>query len=308
MKTAFTLSLIIITSICAYAQKTKLELRLQKDSTYYLSTRSSNTVIEKIEGHEQVLSMILSGRVSHKVVAINDSLYVLDVRYESFSFHAAISDKPIFDMDSEDKNGNNIISRVCQVMLHKSMTVIISKAGKVLKITRPDNFFSDIFAAFPQLNEAQKTLILRRLEQNFNDNSYKSSFQDAFAVFSNVTVGLNDHWVVNTTMEGTIVANIATNYVLQEITGNNLVIHGNAQISAAGDPLYKQMFGMDLRVVNVAGTESADYKVDRATGWVTYAQVTKNIKADMIIKDGPKTPGGLVFPIVADIAYTMSSK
>ncbi len=307
MKKTFTL-LFILFSLACYAQKRKLELRLQKDSTYYLTCRTSSTIVQNINGQQQLVSMIFGGRMSHKVIAVQDSLYVLDVQYESLSMHTSIGERSLFDVDSQDESKGDIMSELLHALLHKSKTVIITRAGKVLEIKHPDNYLSDIFAGIPQLSEAQKMQVQKQMQQFFDDNSFKASFQDAFALFSDATVGLNDKWVVNTTMEGTIIANIATTYELQNITDNNLIIHGQAQITASGDPLFRQLGGLPARFLNVAGSSSADYKIDKVTGWITYAQVTKNIKGDMVIRDNPKTPGGLTIPVTADIAFTMDSK
>jgi hypothetical protein len=46
--------------------------------------------------------------------------------------------------------------------------------------------------------------------------------------------------------------------------------------------------------------------LDKASGWVTESKAVKKIDATVDIKDNPKVPGGLTFPmtITADIAVT----
>jgi hypothetical protein len=266
------------------------------------------TIIQNIRGQQQIVSTIISGKVSHKVTAVKDSIYELEVVYESLAMNLIIGDKNIIDVNSDDKDKQDMISKIFSSILHKAITVVINKGGKVLEIRNSDNLYSGMFDNFPQLTEAQKAQFKNQLQQSFGDNAFKASFQDAFAMFPNTAVGVNDKWVTTTTMESVILAAITTNYAMKDITNDMFIIHGDATIHSTGDAGYKEINGMPMRVDNVNGTSSADYKVNKTTGWITYARVTKDLKADMVIKDNPKTPGGITILVVANIAFTMSNK
>src|ERR1700733_12545437 len=110
MKKLLALSLLLI-SISTFAQKVKLALNLKTDSTYYLSTNGKLTIVQDIPGHNQTVDMLIGARIAHKVVAIRDSVYDMEVMYASMSMHLTVGTVTM-DMNSADKSGANPISKL----------------------------------------------------------------------------------------------------------------------------------------------------------------------------------------------------
>ena len=309
MKSTFTLLLLIGISMSCFAQKTLLRLNLSKDSTYYLNHNVSMTIEQNIQGHKQVISTIIKAKISHKVISIKDTIYELDVRYQSFAMTLVVGDKTVMDVSSDDNDKQDIFSKLMSGILNKPIAVFISSSGKVLNIKHSDDLYSGIFDKFPQISEAQKAKFIKQMEDNFGDNALKSSYQDAFAMYPVNAIGVNDKWIATTTLNSVVVAIIKTSYIMQAPTDKNFVIHGDATIEKTGpETNYKEVNGIPIKVENIAGVSSADYKINKKTGWIDYARVSKDVKADMDVKDNPKLPGGAIIPITVNIAFTMSSK
>lgn len=295
MKITSTL-LLLFTGISCFAQKQTLRLNLQQDSTYYMTTNANLTITEDIPGQQQVISTIISGRMSHKVTAIKDSVYEMEVQYLSLGLQMNLPGGKSLNFNSE-LHRDDIISKVFSSVLNKPFLLTLSKSGKVISIKHIENLFLGMEEQFPQISEAQKAQLRGQMEQSFGEKSFKGSMQDAFAVFPAKQVSRNDQWVANTTLESLVTIKIKNTYTLKDITDKAYVIHGDAVVSPGADQGFKEISGMPMRFVNMAGTSITDIKLNKSTCWISEVKVVKLIKGTIEIKDNPKVPGGLSFPI-----------
>src|SRR6202012_2206588 len=117
MKKLLTLLLLLI-SFNSFSQKAALELNLKKDSTYTLTTNVSLTIIQDINGQKQTIATILSGTIVHKVIAIKDSVYQMEVRYTKMNIHMDIAGR-IIDMNSTDDPEKNAFAKIMVAMINK---------------------------------------------------------------------------------------------------------------------------------------------------------------------------------------------
>lgn len=308
MKKTLTLLLIASTAITAFAQKSRIELNLKQDSTYYLNMNSALTITQDIPGHQQVITTTITGSISHKVAAIKDTVYELTVRYENLGIKMELGGTTLMNADSRNKNSQDVVSQLMNNLLHKPVTVLITKSGKVLEVKDIDNLYANLFDGFPQVTDEQKAQFKAQMQQSFGEKAFKNNFQDAFAVLPSGEVGVNDSWVANTKLETVAVANIKTTYVLKSVTDRAYAIHGDAVVTGAGTADFVQSNGMPVRFNNVSGTTSAEITIDKATGWIIDSKTRKNIKGDMEIKDNPKVPGGMNFPMSIDGDVNVANK
>ena len=308
MKKLLTLLLLLI-SISTFAQKIKLALNLKTDSTYYLVTNANLSIIQDIPGHKQTVDMIIAAKASHKVTAIRDSVYDMEVKYISMSVHVGVGTVNI-DMNSADKNGANPLSKMLGGILNVPFSMTITKAGRVLTVNGLEKLFANLSASFPEATEAQKAQFKAQMQQSFSEKSIRTNFQDAFAVFPKRNVGVNDTWAAASELESAgINAHIKTTYTLKEITGDAYLVHGDGGVAQdANSTGYRQTNGMEMRFVNIKGTQTTALKLDKNTCWIIESKVTKNISGTVDIKDSPKMPGGLTFPMTVIGDLTTSRK
>ena len=125
MRNILTLSLLFI-GLGGFAQKITLILNLKQDSTYYLNTNTNMTIVEDLPGETQVITMLLNYRVSHKVMAIHDSVYEMDVAYKKMGMHMEVGGKTI-GFSSDDSLGSNPASKMIASLLNKPFTMIIDQ-------------------------------------------------------------------------------------------------------------------------------------------------------------------------------------
>ena len=196
MKISLSLFMLLISMSC-FAQKTNISLNLKQDSTYYLTTDANMSVIEKINDVQHFVSTLIGGKLSHKVVFIKDSVYQMEVQYLSINMHMEIEGKK-FDFDSDDKNSQNVFSKVASKIVNKPFFMTITKRGKVLEIKNFDSIYEGMFTDFPQITEIQKKQIIVQLEKSFGAEAIKDSFQGVFTMYPDKEIGVNDKWIAKT--------------------------------------------------------------------------------------------------------------
>lgn len=304
MKQTFTLLALCI-SLSTFAQKMSLTLNLKQDSTYSLTTNANMTIIQTMNGSQNVIGTTISGKMTHKVIAIRDTVYEMEVQYKSLAMHMDVGGKAV-DFNSATGGAGDVISTLLKGLLGTPFTMVISKTGHVVEVKNMEKLYDGMFNNIPNITEAQKAQFKAQMEQSFGEKSIKSNFQDAFAMFPGVKVAVNDKWVSTNKIEAIISAQIKTTFTLTGITDKNYLVHGDAIITSVAGGDYKVSNGLPMRFVGMTGTSTADLKLDKVTGWITEAKITKMIKCNVEIKDTPQTPGGMTFPMSVSGDMTVS--
>jgi len=282
MKKLLTL-LFLLPGFACFAQKVSLTLNLKKDSTYYLKTNADLTVSQHIQGQDVNISTVITGVMSHKVTAVTDTVYDMEVRYVSMSMHLGVAGQSM-DFDGTDKSKTDPFSKILGSMMDKPFNIQLSNKGRVISVKNMDNLYNSMMASFPEITEQQKAQFKTQMEQSFGEKAIRSNFQDAFAMLPQKKIGVNDQWTANTKIESGLSADIATTYTLKEITGNAYVIHGNGTLKTGGDGNYKPMNNMFMRFTDMDGSISTNLSLDKTTCWIVDGKITKSIKATASIK------------------------
>src|ERR1700744_4323506 len=89
------LLLLVLTSLGAGAQKKQLFLNLQKDSTYYLSANIEMDIDQLIQGTHQNVKSLITGSTSHKIIAVQDTVYTMEVSYTSLSMLMQLGERKV---------------------------------------------------------------------------------------------------------------------------------------------------------------------------------------------------------------------
>lgn len=307
MKKLLALSLLLI-SLSSLAQKNKIALNLKKDSTYYLTSNANFTIIEDLPGQQMVITTLIDGRAAHKIIATADSLYEMEVSYTRLSFSFTVAGKTV-TLDSDDKNPANPFAKVMTAMMNKPFNMTVSRSGKVIEVKNMDNIYADAFKSVPQISEAQQVQFKKQMEQSFGSGAVKKNFQDAFAMFPTNTVGLNDTWSANSNTQSIIAINEKITYRLKEITDKNYIISGESVITSADNSDFRQYNGITMRYSNVGGSTSSQLELDKKTGWIVEAKISKQIKATVDVKNDPQAKDvSATFPMTIAGDLTMSNK
>lgn len=292
----------LLTSICCYAQKAKLELKLQQDSIYYLTISANMNIDQNINGTHQIVKTTITGKTSHKVTAIRDTLYDLEVKYKNLGIHMDIAGR-VIDFNS-DVTTDDVLSKAMRSMIDKPFTIVISKTGRIVEVKNTENLFEGMFDGLGKMTDEQKTQMLTQLRQSFGEKTIKGNLQEAFVIFPKTAVNINGTWTGYTTIEAAAISiKTKTTYILNNISSNSYDISGTAIITNDKNAAYRKTNGYNMRLVDVNGTNTTTLKINKRTGWITETHVKKHIKASVELKKELEGPIDLTYPmeITADL-------
>ncbi|MDR6940478.1 DUF6263 family protein [Mucilaginibacter pocheonensis] len=295
MKHLFNLFILLIIGVTCQAQKLKLALHLTKDNTYNMITNATSTIKQTINGQVNNIELNITGNTSFKVLNADDSLYYMEVNYKSLSMKMQLPNGPV-NINSQKNDPSDIMSSILGALVNKPFTAIFTKSGKIKSVENIENMISSVLDGFPQVQGPQKDQIKAQFIQSFGAKAIKGSIELATAVFPETPVSKNDKWTINTTLESAMTAKVTTVYQLTDITPTSFIIHGDANIATNANDDFKRVNDMPMKY-NMTGTMTADIIADKITGWISESKTKQTISGTVEIKDNPKIPGGVTFPM-----------
>lgn len=300
----FVFALILMTS--CQAQKEKLELNLTKGETYTQKMISNMSVIQDINGQKVNINMSISGKMTYKVTDIQNSIYDLEVRYESLSMRMSLPNG-VIEFSSEKIDEKDIFSSLLGIMKDKPFFVKMTKTGKVNEVKNIEALFSNMFEKFPLLTEAEKQQFQSQLMQAYGEKAFKGNLEMCSAIFPDSLVSKGDKWIIITKLESGMAANMETTYELKEVNDSDFLLSGTSKIETADKDAYIQTNGMPLKY-DMSGTMSSEIKINKKSGWVIESKIKQTIKGTTQIKDNPQMPGGMTIPMTMVNQMTITEK
>lgn len=297
-------ALILITT--CYAQKEQLELNLIKGEVYTQKLNSHMSIIQTISGQEAKTEMFLSGITTYKVIEIHNSIYELEVRYESLSMKMILPNGTV-EFSSEKHDEKDIFSTLLGLLKDKPFLIKMTKTGKINEVSNIEKIFMGMFDKLPKLTEVQKQQIQNQLMQAYGEKAFKGNLEMCTAIFPDSAVSKGDKWVVQTKLESGMAANMETTYELMEINDSYYRFSGTSKIITADKDAYVQSNGMTLKY-DISGTMYSDIKINKTNGWVIDSKINQTMKGTTQIKDNPQMPGGMTIPMTLNNEMTISDK
>lgn len=290
MKKTLTL-LLLLPGFACFAQKVSLALNLQKDSTYYLKSSGTIQVKQNVQGQQVDISTTITGNIAHKVLAVHDSVYSMEVSYIKMSMLLnAIGTNIEFSSDDKaagtpDPTGMGaIMGKMMKGIMNKPFLMELSKSGHILSIKNVDMLFDGMASELPQLTAEQKAQFRTQMEKSFGENSIKSSFQMAFPSLPTQKVGVNDKWTGSSMMRTTIAARINTTYTLNGFTKNAVLVSGDGVFVEDKNAGPVVTNGITTNFTGVSGKITTEYAFVKHTGWVISAKTKESINGTVNLK------------------------
>lgn len=306
MKKILNLLIAFVLLTSCQAQKEKLELNLTKGKIYTQKMNSNMSVLQTINGQQINMNMSIYGKMTYKVTDIQNSIFNMEVRYESLSMKMSLPNG-VMEFSSEKNDEKDIFSTILGTIKNKPFLIKMTKTGKVNEVKNIESVFSNMFDKFPQLSDIQKQQIKERLMHAYGEKAFKGNIEMCSAIFTDSPVSKGDKWTINTQLESGMSAKLETIFELKEVTDTYYQILGNSKIETADKDAYIESNGMPLKY-DLAGTMTSDIKIDKKTGWTMSASINQSIKGTTFIKDNPKIPGGMSIPMIMTNEITILEK
>lgn len=288
------------------AQHLKLCLNLTRGNTYYISGTSNTAIVQTINGQENKITSELTYKIAFKVLAITDSVYKMEVRYQTLDMLINVGGK-VIEMDSKKNDKTDIPSGITAAMMNKPFTILLTKSGRVKAIDNVEKMIFGVFYSFPQIDPVKKEQIKDQFLQSFGGNAFKGNLEMETAIFPETTVVKNKKWIVNTKLESMVKANIRTVYSLSGIKNGYYQIHGEGKMVTEKGSKPIQINGMPV-LYDLSGISTVDIKTDKTTGWVIESKLKQKMKGNIEILDNSKVPGGAKVPMTINTDVTTIDK
>jgi hypothetical protein len=308
MRKILTLLIVLTFGIAVWAQKYKLELNLKKGSTYIQTIVSKSTMTQTSNGKTTNADYSTTGRTSYKVIAINDSIYDLEARYESLSLNTkASSGNSFMVFSSEKKDKNDMLSSALSEATNKPFEVKMSKRGKVVYIQNMDSL---LWTSLDELTfdmADEKQHMKAEIKRVFGDKILKNNLEQSSAIFPDHSVSIGDKWTTDITLNTGITAKSKTTYELKGIEGNCYVISGNIKMNSENKDEYKELYGMQIKM-DASSLISSTTKVDKKTGWIKEQIMNCDMTSSSKIKESPQLPNGMITDIKMNMEMIITDK
>jgi hypothetical protein len=302
MKYLLNLPLLLVVFTPCRAQKFNPELNLVKGNTYYMASTGTSAIVQSVNGQENKVNIVISSRMAFKVTGIMDSVYTMEVSYQSLETKIQMADTTI-DMDSKKNSPLDIPSSIIAAMMNKPFYITLTRSGKIKSVENIGKMITGVFDGFPQIDTAKKEQIKKQFMQSFGANTLKSSLEMGTAIFPKIAVAKNDKWTVNTSLEAPAKASVQTTYQLIDVSGDFYQIHGDGVMTSDKDAKPLQINGLPMKY-NLNGTTLTDIKVNRSTGWISEVKLKQLMSGNIEILDNPQMPGGMTIPMTFNTEVT----
>src|SRR5580698_6659644 len=144
------LLLFVVLTPCR-AQKYRPALHLAKGDTYYLASTGTSAIVQSMSGHENKVNITLSFNMAFKVTEVMDSVYKMEVRYQSLAMKIRMADTTI-DMDSKKNSILDVPSSLIAAMMDKPFNILLTRSGKVKSVENIEKMINGVVDGFTQID------------------------------------------------------------------------------------------------------------------------------------------------------------
>jgi hypothetical protein len=149
-------------------------------------------------------------------------------------------------------NPLGMMGNMFRSMKGKSFTMKVDAEGKVIEVAGIDQLADEMVKSM-NLPEEAKGMMQQSFKSQFNEESIKQTFSQAFSIFPNKPVKVGDTWNKDVSMGGMTAATMKTTYKVKEIGDNDVTLDVNSTVEMGENK----------------GTQTGSMKVDQKTGLVT---------------------------------------
>ena len=232
---------------------------------------------QEIEGKENNVSV--TTYYAMDVVDAQSGIKTITTTFKSFKMVMQMmgmtididSDKPAPRDTSSSNNPLTMISSLFRGIKGQKFQMKVSEEGKVVEVTGVKQLAQNIIDSMV-LNEEYKEMMTKSFSEQFNDESIREQFEQAFFIFPNKEVKVGDSWEKSYNTAGPAGGSFVTVYTVDEIEGEMVTLDLKSKISRGeGDQSMK-------------GVQSGTMVVDSRTGLIMQADLDQEIEGTAGLK------------------------
>lgn len=212
-----------------------------------------------------------------EVVNETADIKTLKSTYKRFKMHMKIlgldlkSDtddpKPLISANESENDPAGLMSRVFTGIAGKSFFMKVNQEGEILEVTGFKEIIAGILDSLTVPGEI-KVQLRASLQDQFNEQSTKDFFSNAFFIFPAKEVKLGDSWKKTTMLGGKIGGKQTTTYTVTAVEGDIYTLGTESGFSSEGEQ-------------KVTGTQTSTLLVDSRTGLLVNGDYEQKLKVDV---------------------------
>ncbi|MBE9585251.1 hypothetical protein IM792_12390 [Mucilaginibacter sp. JRF] len=289
--------LLLLCTVAAIGQKLKPALNLAKDGTYSLLIKQTTTTTQTIRQRPLETTLILAAKVSFTVTDVKDTLYTISAKYDSVNLQMDLPNGTL-QFSSERVDSANLYSKALAQLKGKSFQFTQSRSGRVIAIDQADENLANVTNNL-KADTAQREQTFKQLQASLGDDAFRAIIEKVFLIYPSSAINKTEKWTIGSQIPGEPALALRNFYFIKSVLTADITIQGNGTAVSIARADTAKLNGMPVER-SMAGNINSVITINKKTGLPKTAEITQNLKGNIIIADNIKLPGGLVIPIVTN--------
>ncbi len=296
------LALLLTVSGPLCGQELRLYYELKAGESYSLDIDLQQSTHTESMDYEEISLYSLARLIFRVDSASVTGAYHLSVRYSDLLISMMA---PQLDIDiSSASRKNPLLSRMVDQLEQKSFQVIMSRAGELKEIQGLEAIFKTLESQAAK-DSLEQEVILNTLNEAYGPDAFASLFNLFIWIYP--VISPMNNWTNDITyFFNTKPVKIVNRFYLSKATDDQLVIQGLGMLNATKE--FYETTNMGEVKSNVSGSQTYDFQVDRATGWMHRCVSRQKVLIETTILKSNYFPPGLKIPSYTETVFEVKGR
>lgn len=284
------------TNSISLAQDINLEYSFKKDQQFRLTVRTQQLIEQDLGGFTQTIQNLIDSEIHFKVIEVKENSAKLEVAYKSlyFSMDGPMGEGMIM---SSEGDRNDPINMIVRSMVNNPFYVHLSRSGKIHSVEGMEVVLGKINETLDLIDDDLKESIQASIDNQFGEDSFKSSFMTGLIVYPDTLLKVGDTWS-NTTMDySTVPLEMNTIWKLVNVKRQTASIEGSATLQSKDKGTQNTKSGKNKEPkatkesplinekenIGMTGTNIIKAVINLNTGWLQESTHTSEISGIMVL-------------------------
>ena len=273
--------LLLLIAVCSqtlFAQKTSVQLHLEKGKTYTHALNSQSEIYQRANGKTTKTNMLVTAKITYKVKSVKNGSYYLETQYRNMNISIDQADGKDMNFNS-DKPSDDLLSNFFYHMCRTPFYITMNSLGEISSVEGIGRLVENGIKGL-DLPKEKVEQIKVGLSEAYGEKAFKGNFEIITLIYPKAAVELNESWETETAIYSkNIQATLKTNYYLEQAGEDYLQLKGESEIIS--NKLTEES--------KMVGSASIHMSLDKNSGWIHSAKV------DQIIRIGNKEDANYSF-------------
>jgi len=292
--------LLLLGVFCApflHAQEVRLSYDLSAGREYALHIEIQQSTSSEASNNAEI-SISSQVRLRFRVDSMDSGgRYHMRARYEQLQFSMLAPGLGV-DMNSSNGRSRNL-STLMDSLQQRDFKLTMLESGELIQLNGLEDIFSEL-ASYPTRDSLERILVLESLDQAYGPRAFRGLFQLFVSYFPAVQPIKN--WTHDLTYYfNTKPVKMVNRYYHARSTSESHTIQGMGMLNSL-EP-YEEFVDLGRVESYLSGTQTYDYQVDPASGWLLRCVSRQRVMVEATILESNVLPSGLKIPSYTETVF-----